>query len=407
MYYILMHKGIPVAKLELDETVCVIRRIDEVYHPKHLPVGIPVRHGAVDRAALNEWWADRSIPASRSGVRQALETLQLSNPRMLITKCMGLSLSDQYWIRPFEREDIEWERVNFFTNAFTEDMGDLLFGRTEKQGPWNIHSPDNTSDGCLKKRWKLMSGRRCLVKGGSAPLMLQPFHEVIATMVCRRLGIPHAPYWLVWEDEVPYSVCEDFITADTEFVSAWRVMKTMKKDNSTSLYRHYLNCCQALGIQGMVHAMDQMLVLDYLIANEDRHLNNFGLIRNAGTLEWIGPAPVFDSGSSLGYDKLPAQIIAGKGMECKPFKRRHEEQVRLVTSFDWIDFEAIKGLDQDIREVFRDAGMYGDDSRIQAVVLSVNRRVAHLQELSREHGDIVDRPEDDVMENVAAAYIEE
>jgi hypothetical protein len=148
-------------------------------------------------------------------------------------------------------------------------------------------------------------------------------------------------------------------------------------------------------------------VLDYLIANEDRHLNNFGLIRNAGTLEWIGPAPVFDSGSSLGYDKLPAQIIAGKGMECKPFKRRHEEQVRLVTSFDWIDFEAIKGLDQDIREVFRDAGMYGDDSRIQAVVLSVNRRVAHLQELSREHGAIVDRPEDDVMENVAAAYIEE
>ncbi len=34
-----------------------------------------------------------------------------------------------------------------------------------------------------------------------------------------------------------------------------------------------------------------MIVLDYLIANEDRHLNNFGVIRNAETLEWLGFAP--------------------------------------------------------------------------------------------------------------------
>ena len=47
-----------------------------------------------------------------------------------------------------------------------------------------------------------------------------------------------------------------------------------------------------------------MIVVDFIIANEDRHLNNFGLVRNANTLEWIGVAPIFDSGSSLGYDKV-------------------------------------------------------------------------------------------------------
>lgn len=39
-----------------------------------------------------------------------------------------------------------------------------------------------------------------------------------------------------------------------------------------------------------------MIVLDYLIVNEDRHQNNFGVVRNAETLEYLGAAPIYDSG---------------------------------------------------------------------------------------------------------------
>ena len=42
-----------------------------------------------------------------------------------------------------------------------------------------------------------------------------------------------------------------------------------------------------------------MFILDYLILNEDRHLNNFGIIRNVNTLEWVDIAPIFDNGQSL------------------------------------------------------------------------------------------------------------
>ncbi len=45
-----------------------------------------------------------------------------------------------------------------------------------------------------------------------------------------------------------------------------------------------------------------MLTLDYIIANGDRHYNNFGFIRNAETLEWQGLAPIFDSGASLWHN---------------------------------------------------------------------------------------------------------
>lgn len=405
MKYVLMHKEIPVAAIELDEVFCGIRKIEELYNPEHLPVGIHIRHGIVDRTELNEWWIDRSIPASRSGVRKALEALNLSNTRMLLTKCFGLSLSDQYWIRPLEREDLQWKDINFFDHSFSEDIGDVLLGKAVKKGAFNFHSPDNTSDGCLKKRWKIIDGKRCLIKAGSAPLMLQPFNEVIATLIMEKLNIPHIPYRLVWDDGVPYSVCEDFIDRDTELVSAWRVMQIVKRDNNTSVYRHYLNCCEALNIKDITHAIDQMIVLDYIIANEDRHLNNFGLIRNAETLEWIGTAPIFDSGSSLGYDLLPAQILSGKDIDCKPFKKKHEEQIRLVTNYDWIDFAALGSVDKDIENVFANAGMYADENRVKAIVLSVKRRIANLQSLALEKAAVIDNIADDVTENIAEDYV--
>ncbi len=50
-----------------------------------------------------------------------------------------------------------------------------------------------------------------------------------------------------------------------------------------------------------------MIVLDYIIANEDRHLNNFGLLRNAETLEWYGFAPIYDSGSSSATIRSPVK----------------------------------------------------------------------------------------------------
>ena len=41
-----------------------------------------------------------------------------------------------------------------------------------------------------------------------------------------------------------------------------------------------------------------MLMLDYIMLNEDRHLNNFGIIRNVDTLKWVDVCPIFDAGRS-------------------------------------------------------------------------------------------------------------
>ena len=403
MKYVLMHKNISVALLDLDEETGFIQKIDAVYKAAHLPYGVKVKNGIADRAALNDWWVDRTIPASRSGIVKALEVLNLSSTRMLLLRCFGLSLSDQYWIKP-ENSDLQWKKINFFENGFSEDVGDVLLGKTAKEGHFDFSSPDNTSDGCLKKRWKIVNGKRCLFKSGSNPFMQQPFNEVIASKVATRLGIPHVDYSIVWDNGVPYSVCEDFIDVNTELVSAWRIMQKVKKDNSTSVYRHYINCCESLGVKDITRAVDQMLVLDYIIANEDRHQNNFGLVRNADTLEWTGAAPIFDSGSSLGYDKIAGQIMSESGVECKPFKKTHAEQIKLVSSFAWIDFNALQGVENDIISVLDQAGEYIDEGRKSAIVKSVLRRIENLKKMSESSAKSVDTTECDVESDVAENY---
>lgn len=408
MKFTLMHKKTAVAEIELDDVTCLIKKIGNVFAVGHLPIGVPVRKGIPDRAALNDWWMERSIPASRTGIREALEILGIRNTRTLLVRCYGLSLSDQYWICP-ENSCFEWEDINFFQNRFSDDIGDVLFGAYQKGDVLDFSSPDNTSDGNLKKRWKIIDGKRCLIKGGSNPFRQQPFNEVIATEIMKRLGIRHVPYMVMWNKGAPYSVCEDFIDENTELVPAWRIYLSHKKSNSISVYQHFLNCCKALGIRDVVPFLDRMIVLDYIIANEDRHMNNFGAIRNAESLEWLGMAPVYDSGSSLGYDKMPGQIYSEKEMVCKPFKKHHLEQLKLVSSFEWIDFDKLSDVKELIVGILsaEEAAEYIDEKRICAVADSLLQRINRLWEFASQRRTMPKEANtiiDDVEKNVAKDY---
>ncbi|HBQ65157.1 MAG TPA: excisionase, partial [Clostridiales bacterium] len=158
MDYILMHKNIAVADLLIDEMVAAIVKVGNVYHPEHIPVGVTIKGGRPDRKAMNDWWIGRSIPASRSGLREALNILHLSSPQFLLTKCFGLSLSDQYWVRPANKQ-LEWKDINFFENKFSEDVGNAFFGRMPNGDNIDLLSPDNTSDGWLKKKWVSADGK--------------------------------------------------------------------------------------------------------------------------------------------------------------------------------------------------------------------------------------------------------
>jgi len=370
--------------MDIDEGTGAIIGLGELYAPERLPVGISYSDHTVDRQALNAWWTGRSIPASRSGLRDALEALQIHSPLLLLTKCYGLCLSDQYWVYP-ENSGLRWEDINFFGHPFSEDVGNILFGKAPDKDALNLMSPDNTSDGWLKKKWVIADGKRRLIKGGSGATRQEPYNEVLAGAIMRRLNIPHVPYALITIDEYPYSACDDFIAKETELISAWYILQTEKKPNHISPYQHYVNCCKSLGIPRVIDAIDRMLAVDYLIANEDRHFNNFGAVRNADTLGWIGAAPIYDCGTSMWCNEPTAMIRPLAKLPSKPFRSDHAEQIKLVKSVDWLDFQALRGIDEEFREMLAGSAFI-DGARRDALCYGLRKRVELLDDYVRSIG---------------------
>ena len=66
------------------------------------------------------------------------------------------------------------------------------------------------------------------------------------------------------------------------------------------------------------------------------------------TLEWLGLVTIFDSGTSLWYNRPSV----GARVESKPFRKSHDEQIKLVSDLSWFDIDALIGLYNEIIDVF-------------------------------------------------------
>lgn len=121
-----------------------------------------------------------------------------------------------------------------------------------------------------------------------------------------------------------------------------------------------------------------MIEVDYIIANEDRHFTNFGFVRDAETLCWLGAAPIYDCGTSLWHNALDADI--GGQRKCQPFAKTHEEQIKLVSDLSWFDAGALEGLGQEIAAIFSKSRTIGESrgKAIAEAALSRARAVTRL-----------------------------
>ena len=300
MKCILMNKNTKVLSADYQPSLGVFTDIYDIYNIDFAPVILKnVYNKEKDlKIILSNWFKGRGIPLWRDDLDLLLSKLNISAPAELLDKAFGLSLSDQYWIKPYDSK-IEYKDINFFEHDFNDtEFTDATFSNsTETSTKISLISPNNTTDGRLKKTWIIEEGKRYLLKGGYKNEVLQPFNEALASMISSRLGFNHVTYILeVIKDKV-VSKCECFINENTELVSAYQILyNNCDKDNA---YETYINLLEKHGIKDARSSLENMFILDYIMLNEDRHLNNFGIIRDVQTLNWIGTAPIFDTGESL------------------------------------------------------------------------------------------------------------
>ena len=379
MNYKLLNKNRLLADIELSDSGFIVD-INKIIDAEAFPGGVITDNNLKNTVgSLNSWWQGRAIPASRDGLKQILQAYDIETTTKLSARSLGLSLSDQYWIKP-AGSDIEWQDVNFFRNDFSNDLGDAFFSRGSSKPNISPMTPDASSNGWLKKKWTIIDGERYLAKAGSVPLLQQPYNEVAASQIMQLLGIEHVEYRLVIEEDRPLCLCKNFVDTETEFVPANLIRSVLPKSKNDNEYTHFLKCAEKLQISNAKEYINSLMTIDFLIENTDRHYGNFGFIRNVNTLKFVGAAPVFDSGTSLWCEALNSEI--GNWQKVMPFKETHKEQIRLVDSFD-INPNELEKVSEIVKTVLS-SSPYLDKERVEKVTVAAENRARVLGNIINE-----------------------
>lgn len=172
MKCILMNKNTEVLVAEYNESSKFFDKIYEVNNIDYAPYILKSFYIEDDlndtpfRTNLSEWFKGRGIPSWRDKLDLLLHRLDITAPTELLDKAFGLSLSDQYWIKPYNL-DVKYDDINFFDNDF--EYSEFLEASLSKNGgvitnEKSLKTPNNTTDGMLKKHGLLKTVQDIFLK---------------------------------------------------------------------------------------------------------------------------------------------------------------------------------------------------------------------------------------------------
>lgn len=393
MKYVLMNKNKMVMLIDYNDKDFVIEKIYEVYNMDCAPLSVINTINDKSKSLLSEvnsWYKSRGIPSWRKDLENLLEKLNVSSPEELLNKSFSLSLSDQYWLKDSEIS-IKWEDINFFTNDFLYEAyleASLDSSSNEISTDKNVlRSPNNTTDGMLQKGWIIENGKRVLVKGTYTFNREEPFNEWLASQVCKRLGFPYCNYTIDFiNNEKLVSKCENFVSSDEEIISAYDIYKSVKKPNNINDYEHYINILEQHNVPDARKNVASMFLVDYILMNTDRHMKNFGVIRNVNTLKWERTAPIFDTGQSMQCDRIVANMnfVTGTGKFFSNTNKKYDDILKTVLpDVGKIDVSLLDGLADVYEKLLKEYQNKTDmsDNRIAALYQGLKYRINKLKQL--------------------------
>lgn len=379
-----MHENDRIAVFEYEnQNILALKINDKMSHK--LPFLELSSKSLEDR--LIAWILNRGVPVSRQGIKTDLNIMGEEHIIDYMIENLGLSLTDHYWICPKDSDYI-WEKINLYQNDFSSAYSlNLSDDKKSIAGRTNF-VPSASLKGDLRKKWIIdEKGIRRLVKGNYNNTCRQSLCEVLATEIHKRQGkFEYSPYTLIkiTSDgrEITGCECPNFTSINTEFIPAIDIINSIKKSNQTNYYDLYIQYCGTHGIDMnfMREFMEYQILTDFIITNTDRHLNNFGIIRDSRTQRFLKPAPIFDSGNSMFYNT--SYIRTGYNLldiEITSFKKREVELLQYVSNPMLININKLPSTEE-VYQLFMKDSSSNDDVTLEKLTKAYQRKVEFLQE---------------------------
>ena len=265
---------------------------------------IDLRNNEVTAARLGDWVERRTIPVNRHHMEAVLSAINMQQHFDVLCYSHGMSLNDTFWIQE-ESENLNYSSINLYDNPFDEALGWIAFTGIPSDISRHLSTPEVTTDGMLPKYWhRISTNDIVLCKGGTEGYSnagLEPFAEVIAYLIAKRISVNTIPYHLEIRNNKPVSISKLFTTKEQGLLTASRYLSYKEPGV------RYIS--MQVSLEHMQKDFDDLLpfysmcFFDHIIENGDRHLNNWGFSVENATQTISGFAPLWDNGAALYYER--------------------------------------------------------------------------------------------------------
>lgn len=279
---ILMNKGKEALKFHMDnDLISEISIVNYDILPEMLKSG--------NVLALHEWLKSRSLDLTRSNGRLLLKLLNVNCDELSpVIYNKALNLTDTFWIK--ESEDEKFTQLSLYKKKHNALIVETSISGVIHELP-KIVNPELTNTGSFNKAWIKENDGWWLYKR-------QNIKHVYAEMFTYKLGNA------LGMNMARYKIINSNIIASLNFTNENKNLEHYFSFKYKFKNREPNDIIVAKNMEsiGLLEPYLDILFLDALVCNPDRHEFNFGVLKRPSTGEVIALAPNYDNNLALGAE---------------------------------------------------------------------------------------------------------
>lgn len=319
-----------------------------IHRPELLPLnlrdisgGTPIADAIKKQTGFHNWCTNRTININRANAKKILNCMGLPQSEegkfVVAMACHSTSLTDSYWTKLNVETDLSWNNINLYTNHLSETIrhialtGDTLTITNKVEG----NTPELTGQGAYAKAWRREEDGLYLYKA-DGELKQESKIEVEISNILDCFNVEHVHY-----DADAYEHNPELFCCKCKCIA----------DENTAIVpaEHFYTWCnrQEKDFRQEVLKLDaegyyKMLIVDYLVANTDRHIQNWGFFMDNNTGEITGLHPLFDHNNGFDKDAMMNENYMSIVESGKTMKEAAEYAIKRC------DFHLVKPLDRSL-----------------------------------------------------------
>lgn len=247
---------------------------------------------------ITAWIEGRKASKHNAHLKDIMKRLKCDDNEGFIRLTHAVGINDTFWIKS-DGENLSWKDVSLYQNPFNTVISRLAFEGAGLYGEtFSSTSPELSCDGSFRKCFRkerangeFDSNIFLYKRGGELGAGLEPYCETLASEIAKIVAPSSVQYELCTLHGKMASKCNIFTNENIGFASFSKLNKT----NAYS-FDDVRNYFVKIGCE---QGFRELLVVDSLCFNQDRHSGNYGVLFDNDTMQIIGMSPVFDLNLSM------------------------------------------------------------------------------------------------------------